>query len=160
MTVKFVPHEKAIRDALSGLLFRDCEITQGAPVVHSATSLATTAVYVDDQLGTAAVISFDLDLSAYAGAAIGLIPPGGAQAAIEDRELSPSVKENLDEVLNVLASLFNAKDEPHVRLYQTFGLTDLPPNDVMKILGTIGRRTDLKVAVAGYGSGRMSTILV
>ena len=106
------------------------------------------------------MIAFDLELSAYAGAAIGLIPPGGAQAAIEDRELSPSVKENLDEVLNVLASLFNAKDEPHVRLYQTFGLTDLPPNDVMQILGTIGRRSDLTVSVAGYGSGRMSTILV
>jgi hypothetical protein len=159
MVVKFVPHEKAVRDSLAGLLFRDIEIAQGEPVVHSATELATTAVYVDDRTATAAVIVADLPMSAFAGAAIGLIPKGGAEAAIEDRELSPSVKENFDEVLNVLASLFNAEGEPHVRLYQTFGLKELPPNDLIAISRTMGRRSDLKVTVAGYGSGRLSIIL-
>ena len=160
MTVKYVPHEKAVRDALNGLLFRDCDIAQGEPVVHSATSLATTAVYVDDNLKTAALIICDLELSAYAGAAIGLIPPGGAEAAVEDKELSPTVKENFDEVLNVLASLFNAEGEPHVKLYQTFGLRELPPNDVIAMSRVFGRRSDLKIKVAGYGAGRMSIILV
>lgn len=159
MTVRYVPHEKAVRDALDGLLFRDCEISQAGPVVHSATELATTAVYVDDSLKTAAVIVCDLPMSAFAGAAIGLIPKGGAEAAIEDGELSATVKENLDEVLNVLASLFNAGGEPHVKLYRTYGLRELPPNDIIGISRTLGRRSDLAISIAGYGVGRMSTIL-
>lgn len=160
MPISTIPHEKAVRDALTGLLFRECEIYPADdPVVHSATSLATTAVYVDDRLQTAAVIVADLPFSAYAGAAIGLVPPGGAEAAIEDRELAPSVKENLDEVLNVLASLFNAKGEPHVRLYKTYSLRELPPNDILAVTGQLVRRLDVAVAIAGYGKGHLSIVL-
>lgn len=159
MTINLIPNEKAVRDALTGLLFRDCEISPGDAVVHSATDLATTAVYVEDNLSTAAVIVCDLGLSACAGAAIGLIPPGGAEAAIEDKELSPTVKENLDEVLNVLASMFNAEGEPHVKLYSTYGLRELPPNDVIAISRQQGRRLDVNVSVGGYGKGKMSIIL-
>jgi hypothetical protein len=159
MAINKMPNEKDVRDALSGLLFRDCAIAPGEPVVPAPAAPVTIGVYVDDRLGTAAVIVTDLALSAYAGAAIGLIPPGGAEAAIEDKELSPTVKENLDEVLNVLASLFNAQGEPHVKLYATYSFSDTPPSDISAVLRALGRRLDVTVDVAGYGKGSLSVIL-
>jgi hypothetical protein len=45
----------------------------------------------------------DLPLAAYAGAALGLIPSGGAQACIEDKELSANMGENVTEVCNIVA---------------------------------------------------------
>ena len=159
MTINKMPNEKDVRDTLSGLLFRDCAIAPGEPVVPAPAAPVTIGVYVDDRLATAAVVVADLALSAYAGAAIGLIPPGGAKAAIEDKELSPTVKENLDEVLNVLASLFNAKGEPHVRLYKTYGLRELPPNDILAVTGQLVRRLDVAVSIAGYGKGHLSIVL-
>jgi len=159
MTISKLPNEKDVRDALSGLLFRDCGIAPGEPVVPAPGAPVSIGVYVDDRLATAAVIVMDLALSAHAGAAIGLIPPGGAEAAIEDKELSPTVKENLDEVLNVLASLFNAQGEPHVKLYTTYTLGDTPPVDISAALRAFGRRLDVLVDVAGYGRGALSVVL-
>ncbi|NHC46268.1 hypothetical protein [Motilibacter aurantiacus] len=159
MAISLLPNEKDVRDALGGLLFRDITLSPGEPVVPSPTDPVSIAVYVDDSLGTAAVIVTDLSLSAFAGAAIGLVPVGGAEACIEDRELPTSIKENLDEVLNVLASLFNAEGQPHVKLYATYGLGEAPPNDISAILRAFGRRLDLGVDVAGYGKGRISIVL-
>ena len=67
---------------------------------------ATVATYVDDQECVRAVISCDLDLSARAGAAIGLVPPSGADRAIRSGCVDGALGENLAEVLDVAATLF------------------------------------------------------
>ena len=119
----------------------------------------TVAVYVNDSLGTAAAAVTDLKLSAYAGAAIGLVPAGGAEAAIEDRELAPSVKDNLDEILNIISALFNTEGAPHLKLYASHGLGETPPTDISALIRALGNRLDLKVTIAGYGTGSLSIIV-
>lgn len=153
-----VPAPKDVRDLFAGLLGRRVEVAPADPYAPGDGERATLAVYVDDQMRTRAVAVADLPFSAYVGAAIGLIPVGGVEAALEDKELSPVLRENLHEVLNVAASLLNAEGLPHVRLYAIHAPGEVPPIDVSGFARTLGRRLDLHVEVSGYGSGRFSVV--
>jgi hypothetical protein len=156
----YLPAPKEIRDLLADLLGRDVSVQPSTPLAPTAQNPCTVGVYVDDSLRVAALVCFDLGLSARAGAAIGLVPVAGAEAAVEEGILSETLRDNLYEVLNIAASLFNADGATHVRLYDVHhaGIA-LPPQVLAQSL-TLGRREDLAVDVAGYGSGRLSVVLV
>ena len=156
----YLPAPKEIRDLLTELLDREATLSPGTPLAPTPKTPCTIGVYVDDHLQVTAIAAFDLPLSAYAGAAIGLVPVAGAQAAIEEGVLSDTLRENVYEVLNIAASLFNADGAEHLRLYDVHHIgAPLPPDILAKAL-TLGRREDLSVDVAGYGSGRLSVVLI
>jgi hypothetical protein len=154
-----LPTPKAVRDLLLDLLGRNVEVT-AVPDMYAPprNEPATLAVYVDDGMRTMAVVAADLQFSAYVGAAIGLVPKGGADAAIEDGELSPLLQDNLSEVLNICASLLNTPGQPHVRLHAAYAPGVVPPGDVPAFATVLGQRLDLTVEVGGYGKGRFSII--
>lgn len=159
-TMTRLPAVKDVKDALEGLLGRDVDTNHGDPFSGDQRAGATYAIFVDDRLGTRAVAVADLPFSAYAGAAIGLVPVGGAEVALEDKELSPMLQENLYEVLNVLASVFNADGAPHVKLHSVHHVGETVPTDAIAYANTLGRRLDLELKVASYGAGRLSIICV
>lgn len=156
----YLPTIKEIRDLLTDLLDRDIQVSPTPPLAPTPNNPCTVAVYVDDTLQVTSVIAFDLALSAYAGAAIGLVPVAGAQAAVEERILNDTLRENVYEVLNIAASLFNHDGATHVRLYDAHHIGNVLPGDVMVKALTLGRREDLAIEVGGYGSGRLSVVLV
>ena len=155
-----LPVPKEIRDLLLDLLDRPVEVSPNPPLAPSAANPCTLGVYVDDSLQVTAVIALDLRLSAHAGAAIGLVPAAAAQVAIEEGILTETLRDNLDEVLNVAASLFNVDGATHVRLYDVHHAGLPVPGDVLARALTLGRREDLAVEVGGYGLGRLSVVLV
>lgn len=154
-----LPGAKEIRDLLTELLDRDVQVAPTAPLAPTAANPCTVGVYVDDSLQVTAVIAFDLSLSAHAGAAIGLVPVAGADAAIGDGILTETLRDNLYEVLNIAASLFNIDGATHVRLYDVHHAGLPVPGDVLARALTLGRREDLAVEVGGYGPGRLSVVL-
>lgn len=156
----YLPTTKEIRDLLTELLDREITVAPNAPLAPTPKNPCTVGVYVDDSLQVTSVIAFDLALSARAGAAIGLVPAAGAEAAIEEQILTTTLQENLYEVLNIAASLFNQDGATHVRLYDAHHIGAPVPHDVLARALTLGRREDLAVEVAGYGSGRLSVVLV
>lgn len=117
-------------------------------------------MYVDDATIVRAVMVADLPFSAYAGAAIGLVPVHGAESAIAEKKLPETLEENLNEVLNIAASLLNAEGLPHLRLYQVYAPGNLPPADVSNCARILGGRLDLAVEIAGYGKGRLSVVVL
>ncbi len=153
-----LPAPKDVRDLLQQLLGRGVEVAPSDPYAPQDGARATLAVYVDDQLRTCAVAVADLPFSAYAGAAIGLVPVGGAEAALEEAALSRALRENLYEVLDVAAALLNAEGVPRVKLYAVHAPGEIPPIDVSGFARTLGRRLDLSVDIAGYGAGRFSVV--
>ena len=155
-----LPSTKEIRDLLTGLLGRDVALTPATPFVPGPRTPGSVAVYVDDSLLISAVVVCDLPVSAYAAAAIGLVPVGGATAATEDGSLPPALRENLAEVLNVAASLFNAPGADHLRLHEVHHAGDPIPPHVLAHALTLGRREDLNVDIAGYGTGALGVVLV
>lgn len=160
MTRPRVPVPKLVKDLLGDLLGRDVEISPGLPYAPLHGEAGTLAVYVDDATIVRAVIVADLPFSAHAGAAIGLVPAHAAESAIEEKTLPQTMEENLSEVLNICASLFNAEGLPHLRLYQVYAPGKLPPADVSACARTLGGRLDLAVEIAGYGKGRLSVVVL
>jgi hypothetical protein len=151
-----LPPAKDVRDLLEGLLGKDCDFSDGLRVTGAGALVGT---YVDDSLKLRALIAFDLAMAAYGGAAIGLMPPGGAQDAVDDKDLFPALHDNACEVLNLMASLFNVGSAPHLRLYSTHAPSEALPGDVAGHLDALGGRVDWTVAIKGYGKGQMSIIL-
>ncbi|SDQ20509.1 hypothetical protein [Quadrisphaera sp. DSM 44207] len=151
-----LPPAKDVRDLVEGLLGKDCAFSDGRRITAGP---ALVGVYVSDDLRMRAIAAMDLPLAAYVGAAIGLVPPGGAAAAVEDGELFPNLRDNACEVLNVMAALFNVGDAPHLRLYSTSAPEEALPADVAGHLAALGGRADWTVAVKGYGEGQLSICL-
>jgi hypothetical protein len=153
-----LPANKDIKDLFEGLLGRDVDVAEGLPVPPNSTPRPTTAVYVDDRSKLSSVVVMDFPLTAFVGAALALVPKGGADVAIEERELPSSLLENAAEILNVLAAPIGDASGVHQRLHQTFGPLDFPPSDVAAWSAQIGARTDLVLDVKGYGRGTLSVI--
>ena len=159
MAETVLPSAKAVRDMLGELLDRDVDLSVGPPVVPSRVVRAAVGVYVDDRLGLRALAVADLSLAARAGACIGLVPRGGAEAAIEDGFLPPNLQENFAEIVNILSALFNLPGHPHVRLDSLVGPAEELPGDVALLTSAYVNRLDLAVSIAGYGSGALSFVL-
>jgi hypothetical protein len=155
-----LPIPKQLRDLLTELLDREVTLTPSTPYAPGPTTPASVAVYVDDTLTIRAAMVCDLPFSAYAAGALGLVPPAGAQAAVDEGALTDNLRDNLYEVLNIAASVFNVAGADHLRLHQLYPAgPPLQPQVRMHAL-TLGRREDLAVDIAGYGSGLLSVILV
>ena len=138
---------------LEGLLGRSVDVLDGQPMQAADLARSVRAVYIDDAHQMSAVVGLDLPLAANIGAALGLVPPGGAKACVEDKELSPMLAENVSEVCNVLTTVLNREGNPHLRLLQVFLPGQDAPSDAMGQLLALGCRLDLNVNVAGYGTG-------
>ncbi len=155
-----LPPNKAVKDVFEDLLGREVDIhPSGDRTPVGPDHLTMEAVYVDDQMKTRAVIVTDLALSAYTAAAIGLVPPGSAEAAIECGELSESLVDNISEVFNIMAGLFNRDGAPHVRLYAWYPPGDPAPADIADLTAAFIGRNDLDVSIAGYGDGQIGLII-
>lgn len=156
----YLPGPFEVRELLEDLLGRQVTVETSAPLAPGPRRPATFGVYVDDTLLIRAMICLDLPLSAYAGAAIGLVPPKVAEEAVALQQLTPLLTENLGEVLNIAVTLFNQDNSDHLRLHAVYPAGSPPPGDVHGAALTLGRRTDLSVSVAGYGSGALSLVIV
>lgn len=155
----YLPATKEIRDLLGDLLDKGVDVRPGPPFAITDRNPASVAVYVDDSLLIRAVICFDLALSAYAGAALALVPATLAEQAVEERNLPAQITETLHEVLNIAAALFNADGAPHMKLHAMHPVGTPMPPDIRARSQVLGRRIDLWVDVAGYGTGRLAVVL-
>src|SRR2546430_16354410 len=102
MSTIALPASLAIRNLLEDLLGREVPVNAADPLVAADLRRTIGAVYVDSSTKMAAVLGLELPLAAYAGAALGLMPPGGGQDCIEGGALSPVLAENVTELCNVL----------------------------------------------------------
>ncbi len=155
MSERTLPSSFAVRNMLSDLIGREVDVSPGDPV----TGIASVAVYVTDKMKMAGLALVDVPLSAYVGGALALLPPGGVADMVEDNDLSPLVLENVSEVANVLAGMFNAPGASHVKLFRLYGPGEALPADIRSAATMYGARLDLVVKVAGYGTGKLSLVV-
>lgn len=156
-----LPAALEVREVVSGLIGRDVEVRTGGPMVDPAKpGGAVVAEYVTDTLQLSALVVMDLALAARAGAAIALVPSAAAEADVEAEEISDALLENAGEILNVLASLFNAEGAPHLRLNAVHAPGAALPTDVAPWVLAYVPRLDLECDVAGYGPGALSVLVL
>jgi hypothetical protein len=156
-----LPSAKEVRELIESLVGRDVSVTTGGAMVDpSADGGALVGAFVDNRLALTAIVLLDLPLAAYLGASLGLVPAREAANAIEERVLPQSLSENAGEILNVLASLFNAEGAPHVKLDGLYEPGSPVAADVAQWVLAYLRRTDLVMDVAGYGQGKFSLLVL
>jgi hypothetical protein len=154
-----LPAPKDVRDMLTGLVGKPVAVNPGGPVTPTPDKPVSVAVYVDPQMAINALCVMDLGASAYTGAALALLPPGGAQDAVEeDGELTSLLVEALHEVVNVLSALFNTPGAPHSKLHKLYAPGDDLPGDIQGMLANFNR-IDLAIEIPGYGKGAISLVL-
>jgi hypothetical protein len=151
-----LPSRHAVRSLIEGLIGRDVDLKDSDPISGRPTNVV--GVYVTDKLQVSAVAVVDLEGAARLGGALGMLPRGGVDDAIKEKDLSGLLRDNTYEVLNVLSAVFNVENAPHVRLYQMYGPGGQVPGDVLALSQVIGSRVDLELNVSGYGVGRLSVI--
>ena len=152
-----LPDRAPVRSLVEDLLGRPVELSDGDPVTAHPGNVV--GVYVNGSLGLAAVVVVDLAGAARLGGALGLLPRGGVDDAIDEGELSGMLRENCHEVLDVLAATLNTPGAPHVRLYEMYGPNASLPTDVAALAQTLGQRLDVVLAIAGYGDVRLSVVV-
>lgn len=152
-----LPSRHAVRSLIEDLVGRNVELNDGDAIPPRPSNVI--AVYVDDRTAMTAVAVADLPAAAYLGGALGLLPKGGIEDAIDEKDLYPLLRDNCYEVLNVMASVFNVQGAPHVRLYEMYGPGDSVPNDVVNLAYAAGGRMDVVLSISGYGDGCMSIVV-
>ena len=151
-----LPPTKLIKDVIDGLLGKEVSVAPADALTPADTIGGALALYVDDSNRLGAVAGWDLSLAANVGAAVALVPVGAAEDAIEEQYLPDHLLENLSEVSNVLASVFQLPGNPHLRLSQMYRPINSADNDAVALLYALGNRIDLSVSVPNYGGGRLS----
>lgn len=152
-----MPTRMAVRNMIGDLIGRDVELRDSDPMPSKVTNV--TGVYVTDRLATSAVAILDFEAAARLGGALGMLPRGGVEDAIGERQLPSMIRDCTYEVLNVLASAFNIGNAPHVRLYQMYGPGGGVPTDVASMGAVATGRMDLTLQIAGYGNGKLSIVV-
>lgn len=155
-----LPPAMVVRDALQNMLGRDVQVAPSEPWAPTLRDPGAVAVYVDDGSRLRALICCNLELSVALSASIALIPAKTAASIVEEGWLTNDMAENLNEVLNILAALFNRSNRVHVKLYELHVPGELPSADLTAHLRAFGKRSDLTLKVAGYGGGHMSIVLI
>lgn len=152
-----LPSRHAVRTLVEDLVNRTVDLLDSDPVPPKSTNVV--AVYVNDRLQVTALVVTTLEGGARLGGALGMLPRGGVDDAIDERELPEMIHDCCYEVLNVMASVFNVPNAPHVRLYQMYGPGDAVPPDVAQLAAMVGNRMDVKMTITGYGEVWMSVIV-
>lgn len=153
-----LPDRKEIKDLFEGLLGREVDLTQGAPV-DIGIPRPVIASYVDDVHNLRAVAVMSFGLAARSGAAIALVPKGAVEVAEEDRLLPVGLFENASEICNIMAAPLGDALGEHLRLSATYSPSDPAPAQVLTVAATLGARDDLELDIAGYGKGGLSLIV-
>ena len=151
-----LPPVKMIKDVLDGLLGREVEVAPGEPMASVDMIGGLLAAYVDDTNALRAVVGWDLPAAAYVGAAVGLVPRVRAEDVVQERYIPENLQENLGEVSNVLATVFQLPGNPHLRLQTTYCPAAAAPDQETQLLYGLGQRIDLELDISGYGTGRLA----
>ncbi len=147
------PGHSEISDTLSLLLNKGVSVTNGSSV---ATSAKIAGTYIDQQEKFGALSLMDLPLGSFTGAALTMIPCATAKASIQTGNLSDEIRENLQEVFNIMVAFFNQGNVPHIRFFELHTTPPGWPDEIDAFLTAAVQHADLDVDIPGYGAGKMS----
>ena len=103
------------------------------------------------------VIVADLAFACHSGAAMTLMPPTGSADALKTGQLTDVLRENYDEVTNVMTALYRPYGKRMIR-GRVFanGEKVIPP--IASFMATHKQPMYADVEVTGYGSGRVALL--
>jgi hypothetical protein len=157
-----LPIQEALRDFFTDLLGKGAAADKAKELkVKMGENAPELIVSVwEDKYGRVGALCIaELMLAAIAGAALVLAPPGAVHDVEKTRELPENLRDNYYEVINILTSVLNSPNTPHLKLTnQFFHPVEALPDDVLRVIETPSNRRDFDLMVEGYGSGKISIL--
>ena len=153
-----VPSNNEVEQMISMLYEGDVEVAESSTLSTEPGSKIVVAVFVDDDDNPVSSCVCDFSFAAYAGAALTMIPKGGAEDAAETGEFSETLRANIYEVMNILTRLFMNPNTPHLRITKVFDVLDDAPEDVQAMLSAADKSVGYTVSVPNYGSGELTFV--
>ena len=155
-TMHLVPQGNDVKKMLGMLCGGDLGVTPGEPVATNAGSRTIVAVYTNREGAPVTACCCDIPFAAYSGAALSMIPKGGAEDAVKDGSLPEMMRSNLHEIMNICSRLFLTDETPHLKLDGLYDTVDALPEAVRSVIDTAAGRSDLRISIPGYGEGNIS----
>jgi hypothetical protein len=118
----------------------------------------TVGVYLTDDGVLGALCVCDLALSAFAGAAMAMIPAAVAKTAVSSGRLPENILEILSEILNIAVSLFNKEGHPHLALKRILKPSEEWPDDIKNLWNSATSHSNYRLDIPDYGAGRVTLI--
>jgi len=159
-----LPIQESVRDFFVDLLGKGASVDKSValtvtrPGGQDLSSKLVVAVYVDKREDIKAICLADMLLAAASGAALVLTPASVLPEVEQAGELPDSLRENYQEVANILSSLLNTPSTPHLKLSEMKVLPEDLPEEAWAIIENPGTRRDYTLTVEGYTSGRFSLL--
>lgn len=151
-----VPRPDAVQEILGDLLGRTVKVTPAEPLVLERDTPAVVADYHSDAGPLAVVCITDLRLSNMLGAALTMVPASTVEDAVKKWQIEETNLENLAEVVNIMARLFNSDDTPHLRWKAVNKLPGSLESTLSELVKSPLGRRDYEVEIDEYGTGRMA----
>ncbi|MBI3206319.1 MAG: hypothetical protein HYZ29_32585 [Myxococcales bacterium] len=150
-----LPNADAVARNLRDLLAKQVT-AKPSPALAVATA-AYVAVYADDAGAPQVVAAVDLPFSAHVGAALAMIPAAVALENVQRKRLEDSLRENFEEIVNILAGVVNVATGKHVKLVAVVAPSAASP-EAQAIMKKPAARVDFTVDVPGYGAGKLALL--
>jgi hypothetical protein len=150
-----LPIQEAIRDLVGDLLGKPVGVDK-SPTPLAEQDVAAVVAYRDDEGTLMAVFTADRDLVAILGGTLVMMPPPAVAELLKADEVPENIYENFYEVTNIMTSLINRPNYPHLRQVERLADPGGATGDVRATLDEPAKRRSFTVAVVGYGSGRIT----
>ena len=149
-----LPDVRKVQDIL-GMLFDALDVKVGGAFDQTPDGGAWFGVFIDDAASPVALCGADIGLAASLGSALSMLPPSTAKEAARSGELSPGMRENLHEVMNICTRLVLDSTSPHLKLEQLCPVNALPAA-AAALLTRAPVRREFSLQLPRYGGGVLS----
>jgi len=149
-----MPVPEEIREFFGDLLGKGVSVEKRAEFDFNDENLvAVSAVFVEDDGTVGGACVADLPLSAYAGAALAMVPKPVAEESVKAGGLEDSLKDNYHEVANILTAVLNGPSVPHLKIRE---LSEGVPDEIKDLVVKAAGRRTFDVTITDYGSGQLA----
>jgi hypothetical protein len=154
----YLPSDKETLGVLSMLYGDDIQVAKDDEDSIAIENSELYGLYVDPEGKPVAVCLCDTPFAAYAGAALSMLPPGGAEDAAESGDISATMKENVYEVMNICSRLLMSDDTPHLKLEKMYNNLSELSEEAVEMMKSAGGSSHFGIDIPNYGKGRLSLV--
>jgi hypothetical protein len=154
-----VPKSKAVEDVLGAMVGTEVKVAIEKDLAFDEDAPAILAEFVSDQDTVGALCLVDHCAAISLGGALVGIPPESVQEAIDGYKLDDEAIENVREVVNVMAQLFNSDFTPHVRFREVHRQPGKLPEAASALRRKPLAARHFKVSIESYATGTVSLLL-
>jgi len=153
MATVYLPAADEFRRLLA-MMYDRLKVSDGEAVSEDGPK-CVTAIYLSDDDEPIAAALADYPFAAFSGAALTMIPVGGAEDAVADKDLGDLILENVHEVFNICSRLLMDADSPHLRLSNVYEGVDAVPEEHKSVFAA-SDRVSFQVDIPNYGTGNVT----